>query len=290
MIITQLNGGLGNQMFQYAVGRCLAIKLKTELKLDVLPFDTYKLRQYELSHYHIQECFASAKELAIFYENRSWRKKFLLLKGKFLAAKLNLYQEKAFTFDSSVFSLSDGQYLRGYWQSEKYFKEIEEQLRRDFVLKEKLSEASQGSARKISSQKCPVSLHIRRGDYVTSKQTNQVHGTCSLMYYKDCLMHLKKHIDDFTLFVFSDDPEWVKENLKFDVPMIYVTHNGAERAYEDMHLMSLCRHHIIANSSFSWWGAWLNSNKKKMVFTPRKWFNDESISTKDLIPENWIRK
>ncbi len=134
-----------------------------------------------------------------------------------------------------------------------------------------------------------VSLHIRRGDYVSNKVTNQVHGVCDLNYYSHAISYIAERISNTHLFVFSDDPEWAKGNLKTEIPTFFVDNNRADKDYEDLKLMRQCKHNIIANSSFSWWGAWLNQNAGKIVIAPKKWFNDKSINTKDLIPEKWIR-
>jgi hypothetical protein len=228
-------------------------------------------------------------DIAIFKEKSKIKKiKFhvrqLLLKRKFCNIK-----EKHFNFDKSVLFLRDDIYLQGYWQSEKYFKDISHIIRREFTLREPLSEASQQIAQKIKTSANSVSLHIRRGDYISNPTTNSVHGVCSLRYYQECVQVLNEKVGDVSLFVFSDDPVWVKENLSYKYSMIFVNHNGVEHAFEDMHLMSLCQHNIIANSSFSWWGAWLNNNPHKVVLAPKHWFRKEDIDTKDLIPDNWIR-
>lgn len=288
VIITELYGGLGNQMFQYAVARSLAIKNNSDLKLDLSIFDAYKLRVYELGHFNIQEKFSNQSDIRAFDRRRRWRRILGKLQNKFRSDELKLIKEKQFCFDQDIINLKGNLYLRGYWQTEKYFKDIENVIRKDFSLKNKISDASSEVAMQINAQKCPVSLHIRRGDYISDSGTNEYHGTCSLEYYKKCVNILKGKYD-ISLYVFSDDPLWVKENLHFDCPATYISHNGAERAYEDMYLMSLCHHHIIANSSFSWWGAWLNPRKDKMVFAPKVWFRNKTNDTKDLLPDSWIR-
>lgn len=288
MIITELNGGLGNQMFQYAVARRLSIKNGTKLKLDITTFDTYKLREYELCHFQIEEDFATLEEVVKLKYANGLKRHILQLKNKIFKNSVQGIREKNFCFDSQILSLSDNIYLQGYWQSAKYFEDIEDIIRKDFSLRETLSEMSEKVAQEIRGGECPVSLHIRRGDYVSNPEVNSVHGTCSLEYYKKCVHKIAEKYKKVTLFIFSDDPEWVKENLYFESPMIFVNHNGASRAYEDMYLMSLCHHHIIANSSFSWWGAWLNPRKSKIVFAPKVWFLDDRLDTKDLLPKGWI--
>lgn len=289
MIVTELNGGLGNQMFQYAAARRLAHLHETQLKLDVFQFPTYKLRVYELGHFNVNMNFVDYDDIGAFKENCCIKKFFLKLKNLFRSDKILEVKEKYFHFDESILYLSDNVYLRGYWQSEKCFKDIESIIRSDFSLREKLTNASEEIANLIRRSKVSVAIHIRRGDYVSNSTTNSMHGTCSLSYYQECVKELAEKFSDLQLFIFSDDPVWVQENLHYKYPTVFVSHNGSERAYEDMHLMSLCDHNIIANSSFSWWGAWLNNNPDKIVFAPKKWFRKDEINTKDLIPDNWIR-
>ena len=134
-----------------------------------------------------------------------------------------------------------------------------------------------------------ISLHIRRGDYVIKKRYQEVYAECTLDYYKRGVEEITKRYENPTLFIFSDDPDWVKANLKLDYESVYVDINSGEKSYADMRLMSSCNHNVIANSSFSWWGAWLNNNPEKIVIAPEKWFKDDSINQKDVIPESWIR-
>ena len=179
-------------------------------------------------------------------------------------------------------------YLEGFWHSEKYFKDIENVIRQEFTIRDEPDALNKEMANKIMACE-PVSIHIRRGDYVSDKKTNEFHGTCSLEYYNDAIGIITKEIKAPHFFVFSDDPVWVQDNLKLKFSTTYLVYNGAEKAYEDLRLMSLCKHHIIANSSFSWWGAWLSGNPYKIVIAPKKWFNDETIDTSDLIPDEWFR-
>ncbi|MBS1565210.1 MAG: alpha-1,2-fucosyltransferase, partial [Bacteroidetes bacterium] len=134
-----------------------------------------------------------------------------------------------------------------------------------------------------------VSLHIRRGDYVTVAHTNQLHGTCSIDYYQRAAELIADVSPDPVFYIFSDDIAWVRENLQLPFPIVFVEGNDEAHAYEDMRLMSRCRHHILANSSFSWWGAWLNGRPDKIVVAPQKWMNNDSIVPKDLIPVSWKR-
>lgn len=291
MIVTRLIGGLGNQMFQYAVGRAVARRSKALLALDVSGFANYDLRRYELAEFNIAAHVASEKQLISLgvvskpptFINR-------LLKRMGYAAPEHVLREASFTYDSRIESASAPVYLDGYWQSEKYFVHIAEELRQEFSLRDAWDEANEAMAAQIrAAGSGAVSLHIRRGDYVSNAHTAQYHGVCSLDYYRDAVSHIASHIEQPHFFVFSDDHAWVKENLQIDFPMTLVQVNSADRGINDMMLMKSCRHHVIANSSFSWWGAWLNPHADKIVIAPREWFKQSGNDTRDLIPASWIR-
>jgi len=178
-------------------------------------------------------------------------------------------------------------FLRGYWQSEKYFIDIADILRQDLMLKSPSSRLNLELAKKIQSS-LSVSLHVRRGDYAHDLATHQTHGLLPLDYYRAAINYILRLFSDASFFLFSDDIPWIKENLKIDAPHCYVDHNTPQTDFEDLRLMSLCKHQIIANSSFSWWGAWLCQNPEKVVVAPRQWYRIE-IDTRDLVPEDWIR-
>lgn len=291
MIVVSLMGGLGNQMFQYAMGRSLAYRVGTELKLDLAWFaerpTSATSRSFELNAFRIHASPATRNEVEQLRRSRG---------GKFssLARQLNPYrtktfiEEKGFAFDPSVMGLPDNVFLKGYWQSEKYFQDIVNLLLTEFYPINDLNQEARVFEEAINASNS-VSLHVRRGDYVTSTSARVFHGTCPISYYLEAATFVIKKATDAQFFLFSDDPKWVKDNfdLPFQVTVIEV--RNPRSAWEDMYLMSRCRHHIIANSTFSWWGAWLNRNPDKMVIAPRHWFADTSIDTSDLIPSSWIR-
>lgn len=291
MVIVKLMGGLGNQLFQYAAARSLAHRHNTALKLDISCFDIRQAgdvqRKFELDNFCITAEKASKWELT----TRSGIGATVLRKT--LAGALQRfygyegYCENGFRFDDRMHSLPDNVYLQGYMQSERYFVDITGLIRREFTVKTPLTGNNLKFSEEIAGNDS-VAVHVRRGDYVTSDHVKAVHGVCGLEYYLGAVEKLLHHVENPHFFVFSDDPEWAAGNLKFHHPTRYVCHNGGV-AHEDLRLMSLCRHHIIANSSFSWWGAWLSANPGKVVIAPLKWFNDKSFDTSDLIPESWIR-
>ena len=199
-----------------------------------------------------------------------------------------VFREKGFAFDPNIQEIQGDVYLEGYWQSERYFVEVAELIQNEFTMKEPFGEVSATMA-DLMAQRESVSIHIRRGDYVSSPSTNRFHGLCSFEYYFDAVARMAKTIHEPHFFVFSDDPEWgARKPGTLRYPTSFISHNGPIKDYEDLCLLARCKHHIIANSSFSWWGAWLSPNPDKIIFAPRKWFNDNTIDTRDLIPTSWI--
>jgi len=288
LIITKLMGGLSNQMFQYAAGRNLAHRLHGELKLDLSWFEKDDLRNYALGAFNIEEGFATAPEIKKLTvgQPRPFERLTNRLRRKSRKPPPTYVTEMHFHFDPHILNLSSSVYLEGYWQCERYFFEIATLLRHEFTVKVPQKGQNKRMAEHIDSCNS-VSIHVRRGDYVSDPDINRVHGTCSLQYYQRCVESMLERVPSPHFFVFSDDPDWVRGNLRLPAPLIIVDHNKNED-YEDLRLMSQCKHHIIANSSFSWWGAWLSSNKNKIVLSPKQWFALQKYNTKDLIPNKWI--
>jgi hypothetical protein len=298
LIVTRLIGGLGNQMFQYAAGRALAQRLDAELKLDVSGFANYPKRFYELGSFPIRATPASEAELVAF----GLRSKFLglnleprwvvrarrRLRIGFRPGSSSIYHERHFRFDAQVRDLNPPVYLDGYWQSEKYFADCAELLRQEFTPQAPLEPENAAMAARINAVNA-VSLHVRRGDYVNEPRINRYHGICSPDYYQNAVDFIARRAEGIHLFVFSDDHDWVRDNLRFALPTTLVAANSPDRGFRDMQLMAMCRHHIIANSSFSWWGAWLNSAHDKIVVAPKKWFRVGDNDISDLIPHSWVR-
>lgn len=290
MIISKILGGLGNQMFQYAVGRSLSERLGVEFKLDTHSFEVHEFRGYGLCNFKIKEVFATKEEVKEITRKDSDVSLFSkLFKKKNKYGPFLIQEKPLFVFNKRFLSLTDNVLLNGYWQNEKYFENIRDTLIEDFVLKEPMSDKSIELKKEIASSQS-VSLHIRRGDYAHNEKVNRQYGLCSLEYYKRAVDYLEKEVGgDLKFFIFSDEPQWAKENLEINYPLVVVDHNGRDKDFEDMMLMSACKHQIIANSTFSWWGAWLNENKEKIVVTPEKWFLAKKYDTSELIPKNWIR-
>jgi len=288
MIIVRLNGGLGNQLFQYATARAIAISNNTTVLLDVDEFKTHKLRQFELDKYKVDaEIYSSGSSINNVINPVSFVMK-TLKKLRLEKSVKNYHFERGLSFNGETLKLKDGSYLEGYFQSEKYFHNIRNTLLEEIVLKQGLSDYVKYNSRKILSAECSVSLHIRRGDYVLNENTNATHGVCDLRYYYRAINYFKKKLTKFTIFVFSDDIDWAVDNLSFE-NIVFVKSSMNNLPHDDIYLMSKCKHNIIANSSFSWWGAWLNNNDDKIVIAPSNWFIDHKLQnqSQDIVPCSW---
>jgi hypothetical protein len=294
MIIVKLEGGHSNQLFHYAAGRRLADHLGVDLLLDkswftnVIQGDTVRI--YELQDYKFKQKFIDRDQFAL-VENKpeDFRAKiYKFTKGR-SKPRVKHYRERGHSFDKMVLKLPDNTFLDGFWQNEKYFKDIRSTLLEEVDLKTKPSSKNAKWLNQIRSSNS-ISLHIRRGDYVENKSTNKFHGVMSPEYYQKGLTLLAKKTGqkDFKLFIFSNDIEWCKQNLKFNYPVTFI--DGNNSGAEDMRLMKHCKHNIMANSSFSWWGAWLNQNPDKIVIAPKAWFQDKEANKEtDIVPPGWVR-
>jgi hypothetical protein len=294
IVVARLIGGLGNQMFQYAAGRALALRCGAALKLDLSGFAVYPKRHYELDDFPICAAPASDADRAAFGLRAAGvladlgRRVRRLLRIDMGPAGSPIYSERHFHFDAQVRNLTPPVYLDGYWQSEKYFADCAEMLRQEFTPRVPLDAENAAMAARIAAVNA-VSLHVRRGDYVSELDVSRYHGICPPDYYRSAVDYIAQRVPGIHLFVFSDDQHWVRENLRFDLPTTLVAANSPDRGFRDMQLMARCRHHIVANSSFSWWGAWLNPSPAKIVIAPSRWFGADNIDTRDLIPESWVK-
>lgn len=302
MIIVNLKGGLGNQMFQYACGRALSLRMEGRgedgtLKLDATGFDRITdgvtVRTFDLRSFNVEAPLASAEEITrIKYPLGPLSKALRLINAKVLR---RFYVQ----FEPRILDKKGDVYLDGFFQAEDYFKDFEKVVRNDFTLAKPPGITAQKWFKAITENPNSVSLHVRRGDYVSDKGASEHHGTCDAKYYERALMDVAEKMDDRarvrgtlavpSLYVFSDDIEWAKRNLSFPCPTAFVSSPGMTPA-EEMALMSACQHHIIANSTFSWWGAWLGQNPEKIVVAPKVWANAHNDDWyKDIIPSSWTR-
>lgn len=286
MIITRISGGLGNQMFQYAIARSMAQRNVNIFKLDISFYPKQTLRKYELDLFNIDENIATEKECIKLRGNEGFLFK-VLKKLKLPIKRPTSYtKEKQNTiFDEEVYKRTGDIYLDGFWQNEKYFIDIREVLIQDFSPKHEISKEAQQYLNDIENSNS-ISLHVRRGDYVADPHTNSVHGVCGIDYYKRAINYIMEHTINPIFYIFSDDIAWCKDNFNFIEEKVFV--ENTKSTMDDLELMKRCKHNIIANSSFSWWGAWLNDNESKIVLSPLKWINN---NPKDLkwVPNKWIQ-
>lgn len=291
MVISHILGGIGNQMFQYAAGRALSLSSAQQLQLDLSDFSKYRLHNgYELSR--VFNVTAESASESTMHEMLGWRanrwSKRVLRRPQFARLRGRRFTvEPHFNYWPDFVNLKSDCYLYGYWQSEKYFKAFKNDIRRDFTFRQPLSGLNGELALEMANTQS-VSLHVRRGDYVSNIKNSKVLEVCSAEYYRKAIEYVTERVEHPVLYVFSDDLEWVKQNLSMGLSCVYVDHNRKADSYRDMQLMSLCRHHVIANSSFSWWGAWLNANAEKLVIAPKSWFRNGN-DDRDLIPDEWVR-
>ncbi|MFV0328410.1 MAG: alpha-1,2-fucosyltransferase [Dysgonomonas sp.] len=288
MVTVLLSGGLGNQMFQYAAAKALATRLNTSLTIDLYTFTKKTqatVRPYELDIFNIKNL-----------PERSALKGKLITKARPFIQKHRTFFHKfgiltdtyAILYQSVFESITGNITMSGYFQNEKYFKDIVKALRNDFTFKNPLIDDNLKVSDKIASSQS-VAIHIRRGDYLSqNSQSNFI--TLDKAYYENAIRFIINQIKNPEFFVFSEDFEWIKENLNFEnYPVTFIDWNKGKNSYIDMQLMSLCKHNIIANSSFSWWAAWLNNNQDKVVIAPGHWFQDEQKNKllDDFYPDGW---
>ena len=276
-------GGLGNQMFQYAAGRALSLRYQVPLCLDLSWFSqkhdaNTTVRTYQLGIF---------KNITATIQNGNSFpcQRFITRIRKYLPFS-RVIREPHFAYWPAFAEITPPATLDGYWQSEKYFMDFQKEIRHDFTFPALPDKAEQLS-KEIAATPESVSVHIRRGDYVSNPQAQSFHGNLQQSYYSRALKTIKDSCGQTRLFIFSDDPQWVREH--FDCcghDAVIVDLGFPDAPHHDMHLMSKCKHHIIANSSFSWWGAWLAS-PQGMTFAPKRWFADKLISTQDVCPPSW---
>lgn len=283
MIYVRLMGGLGNQMFQYALGRRLSLQHGTKLALDRSHFSEHRpgetIREYEL------DCFNVEAEMFVEPAEKLIQKKGLYLRPK----PLNIYTESGPAFDPVALKQTGNTLFIGYWQNEKYFKKISPTIRSDFTFVKSLSKEKQSYAEQIQDTPGSVAIQIRRGDYVTNKNSNKFHGITPMEYYDKAIKKISRAVKKPVFFVISDDHLWCKQNLKIGLPTVIIEHIPGT-GQEDMNLMSQCKHQIIANSSYGWWAAWLNKNPNKIIIAPKTWFRDKQANSKmEIVPPGWVR-
>jgi hypothetical protein len=292
MIVVKPFGGLGNQMFQYAAARRLSLQHGTTLGLDLRWFSAQDLRSLDLMHLQVEAERPGADDLlpglAPDWTGASRRTRLRLgLAARRRGWRL-LTDSTPGVFDASVLAAPDRSILVGYWQSQRYFEDVAPTLRHELAPRQPLSHDAAVVAAEIRDAG-GVSLHVRRGDFTKDPLSQRTHGVCSPDYYRDAMSQLDDRLGRPVYYLFSDDPDWVEENISHRRTRMVSSPKSTWPAYEEMALMSACRAHIVSNSSFSWWGAWLGADPDKVVVAPARWFTDPSFRSDDIVPPNWVR-
>lgn len=276
-LIMEVTGGLGNQLFQYAAARSLALSQGADLLLDTSFYDRGRHRTFELDRFPIRADIVGQKPQA------RWLRPLKTLSNKLFRLDQPSYHEPHFTFDPGFVQLTAPQRLTGYFQSPRYFESHVEQVHAELTPPAPQDAESQRLA-EILQQPNSISLHVRRGDYVNNPKASATYHECSPDYYTRALQRLPEG----AIVVFSDDPAWVQTQLNVGRPLHIASADLARSAIADLWLMTQAQHHIIANSTFSWWGAWLSSRPGTTI-APKNWFRSSEYSTCDLLPEHWIQ-
>lgn len=292
MIITQITGGLGNQMFQYAAGKVLSLHHNVELKLDLQHYNREFLpaleveRKFELTAFKSFTYKEASKE-----EINGLKHDNILIKklNKILPVnKRRFFAEKDFSYDPNFFLTKAPVYIKGHWQSEKYFTKYSEEIRKIYTLDDAICKDVKYIGEQLISENS-LAVHIRRGDFLRLPKILDWHGVLNKNYYAKGIEIIKSKSTDLKIYYFSDDIDWVKQQLLPDFPGEIISERISNNHFHDFYLMSQCKYNIIANSSFSWWAAWLNNYAEKIVIAPNRWFNNAPLNYKDVIPENWIK-
>ena len=305
--------GLGNQMFQYAAGRALSLYKNVPFKIDISSYEGYSLRKFELdTFFAISPCRATKEEVSNYQITQplksAWNRLFPSDKMRFYTCpyeetgikrtilKVNellspahtkkTYLEPDYHFSEDFFRTPDDVFLIGFWMSWRYFKVFDKEIRQDFTIRPELVRHLIDIEKEIIKNNS-VSIHIRRTDFTTQKNSS-LHGVIPIEFYNKAIDEISNKMPSPHFYVFSDDVTWAKENLHSSFPITFVSGDVTSTAVEDFYLMTVCKHNIIANSTFSWWAAYLNSNSGKMIIAPEKWYNTSPFNYKDVYPLSWL--
>lgn len=288
-IAIRLSGGLGNQMFQYAFGLAVSWKKNCRLLIDFSNLDNEHIlatrRTFELGVFI--DKFEELKLSFLIKKILSSRFKNFLYRENIFGPTIRF--EKKFDFEKDLIEMKPPVLYIGYFQSPIYFEKYQKRIKQTFQFNGSLLSKYHQKVLEQIQERNSVGIHIRRGDYVTNKKANAFHGVLKVDYYNRALIKLKNLKNDLFIYIFSDDIEWVEHHFSFDLETYYVSTGDNDSTWTDMYLMSTCKHNIIANSTYSWWAAYLNSNPEKIVIAPKKWFNVSNIHVDDLFPRSWIR-
>lgn len=286
MIYVRLYGGLGNQLFQYATARSVARTRGVEVGLDRRYLTggpahlAYALHPFAVHADIDPVCLPPYKGTAL---------------GRYLLWRCHLWpgphftRERGLGVNPEILVAEDDTYLHGYFQSERYFADHVEGLREELRIVTPPKGQNAEWIDRIGADERAVSVHLRRGDYLQGRKTTGTHASCDEAYYRSALRQVSERTGlEVRAYVFSDDPQWAQDNLALGVETVILGHNGILDAHEDLRLMALCRHHVIANSTFSWWGAWLDARSGSVTVAPKRWFANGQLSNPDILPDRWV--
>ena len=282
MIITEINGGLGNQLFQYAAGLALSKKHNTPLKINTNFNSLDTNRRLALTHFNIDVNQANQIEINHLYPSSSLNRK---IQSILPTSRKSFYKEQKISFQSNFSQLSSSVYLKGYWQSEMYFSSINQLIKEKYILDPACYKNASDFIQQLSSHES-VSIHVRKGDYLKAPY-NAYYAELNNEYYKRAIGFLKEICPALKVYVFTDDPSWVEQHLDLGLPFELASGHKTNSMFEDFQAMRSCKYHVIANSSFSWWTAWLSAHPDKIVVAPSNWFKNSQQVTVDLIPKSW---
>lgn len=287
MIITRLNGGLGNQLFQYAFGRSLAARHGVPLRLDIRDYRNSPKHGLLITNFAITSPFLSSEELAQ-VPDITRRSRWQRLIWNLNPTRLRWIRERPYGYQPHWLTLGKALYLDGYWQSEMFFSDFVRIIRKELTLTAPLSSATQEVAARMQRTRS-VALHVRRGDYITDPRVARLYLPLPLSYYERCLGLWNAHSEETAVFIFSNDIDWCKNNIRWPYPTFFVDHTDASTAHEDLYLMQQAKCCITANSTLSWWGAWLGSRPNQIVYTPDNWFYPNTLADQYIPCQHWIR-
>jgi hypothetical protein len=289
MIVTRLHGGLGNQLFQFAAGYALAQRRGVPHKVDLGTFVHERERDFGLRSLGLRYEVATPEEVRRLAPQWGpwWKNKYILWSNRLTPfASRRWVRESTFDYDRRVRDVRDPAYLDGWWQSEKYFSEFSADIRAQFSPKNPPSARVADCARTLASR-TTVAVHVRRGDYIANDDASQFHGTCSNAYYEEACKKMARDMPDALFCIFSDDPSWARSNLTFPAGAEFLSGTGPLAVEEDFFLLCQCRHFVIANSTFSWWPAWIKDSPGQRVIAPRRWFRGFDVNPSDRFPSDW---
>ena len=293
-VIVQILGGLGNQMFQYALGRAISQRTGAPLVLDTNVIEHAHQetpRSYDLDIFRMQPTFATRADVARYHSYGAGLAGKIAYRLRGASGASEILRQYRFEYQPDILDLRPPIYITGYWQSYHYFADIEDLLRRDFTFRDELPPAAADYARAIARPGA-VSVHVRRGDYTEPRNAIFI-GPSSIDYYRRAVARVRECVELPIFFIFSDDLAWCRANFDWLGGAArfveYTTPPGFKRHASDLQLMTRAEYFITANSTFSWWAAWLAGGRAKLVIAPKEWFKDPRLSADDLVPSNWER-